>query len=409
MTSSYPTAGLETGVQRGFTWIRLKGDNGKVFMFVVPPGKPFPSEITFGNGHYRENKGFNPFDDTLPEHDAQLRDDHAMGEMDLQKWMDDLVPRPEGCEITSWIDTYSDCVRISARTWKNGRVETVTRRTNSKLDIVPQIREIYGYFERNCPAPTPDQEQAIIISSVGQAVLNACKKQGLDMFLAWHEENEKKDDQTAYGYPSITIDGTLFSAKGITKATFERKAGLRQLLLKMEMKDGHTYDEDQKGATLTLRLPPNETLLKGAKGKRLSDILGIPGAEECTIRTAREDRDETSPGRYSNHRMVFRSSLGNNRLNIPEPEEDTLEEVYRDLDMLIGPDGHFTSADGSVAYHLDRMDPRVQREVLAILKSGETLSLGKYGVPDIRAKPSGSHICHEWCDRVLLTKRGMQT
>lgn len=407
MTSSYPTAGLETGVQRGFTWIRFKGDNGKVFLFVIAPGTPFPSEITFGNGHYREGKGFNPFDDSLPKYDSQLRDDHSIAEMDLQAWMDSLVPRPETCEITSWVDAYSDCIRISARTWKNGRVETVTRRTNSKLDIVPQIQEIYGYFERNCPAPTPEQDQAIIISSVGQAILHACKKQGLEMFLAWHKENEAKDDKTIYGYPSVAIDGTLLAAKGITKVTFERKTGLRQLLLKIDLEGGHAYAEDQKGATLSLSLPPNETLLKGAKGKRLSDILGIPGADECTIRTAREDKDETSPGRYSNHRMVFRSSLGNDILVVPEVEEDSLEDVYRDLEALIGPEGHFMSADQSVAYHLDRMDPRDQREVLAILKSGETLYLGKYGVPDIRAKPSGSHIYHEWCDTVLLTKREM--
>ena len=389
---TYETTGLETGTERGFIWVRVVGQNGNPFYFTFPPGSEIPSNVTFDHNHYSTTRGPFPFSGKEFPESACIRAEFLFSEFDWETWLDEQVSRPSSCAIEIHVNRYSKDIHLYATTFRRGRVETVTRKIDGTRDILPQIKDAYGYFERNCPAPTSNQEKRIAISAVGIGLMSAMKKQGVDLIRSRHEDNENKDlSEKRYGYRSISVDGILINAEGIRKVTFERHTDHRQILVEVQLDAGHRYKEDEKGATTEIFGEYGEVLVSGARGRSLLSYVGLPGAETQRIRTSKMEWDEDS-GRKFGHRMRLRSSVENVAFIIPEGKEDTDEEVMRDLKSLIGPDAHFVTAEATIMRHLEGFDPRTLRQVLSLLKASGEVNLSEHGGEAINLKSPGGHI-----------------
>ena len=393
---THRTSTLESGTERGFTWYRIVGENGKTFNITFPPGADVPEELGLDSNRYTSTRGPFPFSDGSMPESSCLRDEYQFSDFDWEAWIEERVKKPATCDITLETGRYSKDIRLHATTYRRGRLEVVSRKIHGTRDPIPQIEEAYGYFERNCPAPTEAQRTAIAISKVGIGLMAAMKKQGCEIIRKWHEDNEEKDRTTTrYGYPSVSVDGTLMRATGIERVTFERETGHRQIIVKVQLEGGHRYDEDDKGATTEISGEYGDTIVSGAKGRDLGSYIGMPGTDGQKIRTSRMVHDQTSSGSKSNPRMVLRSSVENVEFIIPEVEADSDEDVMRDLVELIGPDAYFSSAEATVHLVLQRFDPRTLREILCVLKASHSVYLREYGGPMVTLKSPGGHISVE--------------
>ena len=400
---AYQTKDLPKGEERGFSWVRVVGENGRRFHFAFPPGTAIPDEVDFGDQRYQGTRGPFPFSGKDFPEQSCLRDQVGLSEFNWQEWLDEQVPRPASCEIEIEIVYMRKDIRLHATTYRRGRVETVTKRIDGEKDIVPQIKDAYGYFERNCPAPTDEERKAIAISTVGQAILHRIKKEGLDLLRDWHARMEERYwGDTSYGYPALSLDGILFEKDGISKVVFDRRAEHRQILVAIDFAGGHSYAEDDKGATTIVKGEYGETIVSGAKGRPLSVYLGVPGAGEQMIRVSKAERDPPSIGSNPNHRMRLRSSVENVALEIPEGTEDSDDQVMDDLRELIGPDGYFIRAEDGVMTHLSMFDARTMRRVLSILKADRQVGLEDHGGPQIRLKSPGGHISIDYAKDIAL-------
>lgn len=396
---TYYTKDLPQGEERGFKWVRVVGDNGKIFHFACAPGTEIPEKVDF-NGRFQNQREPFPFSDGDIGESTCMRDVGEFQDFDWVSWLDEHVRRPEGCDIKIVKGYMSKDIRLYAQTFRRGRIETVTRKIDGTKDLLPQVREAYGYYERNCPAPTEEERRMLAISSVGQQMLSHIKKEGLDLVRAWHEKMEERywSDQTAYGYPSLSVDGLLLTASGISKMTFERKAEHRQILVAIDFTDGHSYVEDDKGATTRIKGEYGDVIVTGAKGRTLSDYIGLPGADTQTIRTSGMEWDEESSKR-SNPRMKFRSSVENVAFEIPEGTDDTEEEVMSDLRELIGPEAYFVTAEAGIMTHLSVYPPRDLRRILSLLRAEKSVDLKDHGGPRITLKSPGGHISTDYAAR----------
>lgn len=403
---TYKTKDLERGEQRGFTWFKLQGAAGDAFHFAFPPGCKIPEEVSFGNSGCTVEGGPFPFEDGLMEEKKCMRDRHLFSEFDWESWIEEHIGFPKGCSIklniaqNGWIKKN---FHIEAETYRRGRVETVSRRIDGSRDIFPQIREAFAYFERNCPAPTDEERSRIAISEIGANLMGLMKKQGTDLIRKWHSENEEKDKtEKRYGYHSVSVDGVLIRAQGIQKVTIERHVDHRQLLVEIVFDAGHTYKEDEKGATYTVKGEYAESIVIGAKGRSLDKYVNIPGSEGQVIRTARMEHDEETPGRKTNPRMKLRTTVPTTIFEIPETSDDSDKEVMDDLKALFGPDGYFVTAEASVVPFLKGMDMRTLREALSVLKSSQNVFLREYSGHEVTLKSPGGHISIDYAKHEKL-------
>jgi len=400
---TYQTKDLPRGEERGFTWVRVTGENGIDFHFAFPPEVEIPEEVDFSHHRYESSRGPFPFSgEDFPEGTC-LRDTQSFSHFDWEDWLDGQVPRPVSCEIKIEIAYMHKDIRLHATTYRRGRVEIVTKRIDGGRDVIPQIRDAYGYFERNCPAPTEDQRKTIAISTVGNEMLRHIKKEGLDLFREWHASMEERYwSEKPYGFPALSIDSVLLENEAISKITFDRQPEHRQILVIIKFVGGHSYTEDDKGATTIIKGDYGETLVSGAKGRSLSLYIGLPGADKQIIRSSKSERDPPSKGSNPNHRMRLRSSVETMALDIPEGVEDSDEQVMEDLRALIGPEGYFMRAEDGVLTHLRNFDPRKMRRVLSILRSDRHVSLDDHGGPQITLKSPGGHISIDYAKDIAL-------
>lgn len=387
------TKDLPQGIERGFRWVRVIGDNGMTFHFTFPPGEEIPETVSF-DSYYTSHRGPFPFSDGDIEESTCLRHVSIWNDgVDWSTWLDGLLPRPEGCDIRIASAYYEKDIWLHATTYRRGRIETVTRKLDGSRDLLPQAREAYAYFERNCPAPTAEEREHVAISTIGQALLDHVLKEGLDMLREWHADSEERlSNRPDCGLPSLSIDGMLVKGHSIRKITFTRRSEHRQILVGVEFEDGHSYQEDEKGATTLIKGEYADALVIGAKGRKLSCYLGMPGADSQTVRTSRTEHDKISTGSSTNPRMRLRTSVANVALEIPQGEEEPDEDVMSHLDDLIGPHGYFSRAEAGIMTHLEKFTPRVLRRVLTILKAENRVDLEDHGGPDIRLKSPGGYI-----------------
>lgn len=373
----YETKNMEQGTQRGFTWLKHDSDKGNRVMYIIFPGEDVPETINPYNRLFGSGYGFFPFDESVKREENTLISATGMKNFDAEKWFDEQVKPPANCKIKINISTHNERVSFTAKTIRNNRIETVEKTIVTNIDPVTQLQKLYNYFAKNCPYSNDIEDLDYAISTIAQSAINACKVEGIRKFENWIELVRKSDQDGSYCSREVLIDSSIIDSNQIESMRFFLRNNVKQVFVELKIKDEHFYKEDEIGATSVINFIPAETIVKGAKGKSLASILGIPGAEESIIKKA----SIKSNGCTVLPRSFFhiRSSLENRQLEIPQKEEDTLEEVYDELDKLIGPDGYFRFMHEILEEDIRTMEPRTLRLMLSELKTSYSINLQDYG------------------------------
>jgi hypothetical protein len=393
---------LSEGVQRGFRWKVIEANEKKI-LYITSEDDVIDMNQSNFQGRFSSDQGFYPFEDGLFEWNVAYYSRSAFLDLDLEEWIAQYVSVPEGCEVRAYRNHYKSTIHLEARTYRNGRIETVGRKTDPRKDPIPQISKHYEFFRKKCPAPTPEQENQFTISGIGQSLLDSCKGDAVGLFRAWIQKYAErlKESSAHYYYPIMPIDGALLNSEGVEQVSFYVKKGFNQVFTEITLKDGHTYSEDEKGSTLHLAIEPNDALISGAKGMPLSKLIGIPGADKAIIRTAVGKSEKTDSGKMVKG-MRFRASFSLDILRIPEQREDPIEDVYRDIANLMGPNGYYKQSEHIVAWHLALLEPRNLREVLSLVRGRAHVNLKDYGGPDMTLEDKNGSIRQGYSSFVRL-------
>lgn len=395
------------GEERGFMWRRYTGENGKKFLIVHGQGQSFPTEeeISKNLGYAYSDKHVYPLTDGVAEGiDIVSYHNNSMASGDLIKHWARSIPTPPSCRIEVDYSPYgSDPVlTLAALTIRHGRLERVERRIrrNHKHieDCLPAILDIYAYFERNCPAPSEGEADRITISTVGHALVALVDTDSADRIARWHAKCEDKNNPYI---GSVAIDGIGISAKGIEKLTLKRSPKQRQVLVDINLEGGHIYREDGRGATVEIMTTPADAIVAAARGKALSDMVGIPGAGQSTIRTSSKGEHVYGP---NNVRPYIRLRATHEAVDfeLPTGSPEGPEETMKQLEALMGPDGHFKHCEAGLAAIFEDLDAILLKRILATLKASEQVWLKDYGLPDICIAVSGERIYQSYSNSVSL-------
>lgn len=374
----YKTENMEQGTQRGFTWLKHDSDKGNRLMYILFPGEDIPETISPYNRKFESKVGFFPFDKSIEREENTFVSTVGLKNFDAEKWFSEQIEPPANCKIKIHISSHNERISFAAKTIRNNRVETVEKTIATDIDPVPQLQKLYDYFAKNCPYSSDIEDLDYAVSTVAQSALNACKAEGIRKFESWMELVRKSNQDGSYcSIRDVLIDSSIIDSNQIETMRFFLRSNVKQVFVELKIKGEHSYKEDEIGATSVINFIPTETIVKGAKGKSLGSILGIPGAEESIIKKA----DIKSNGCTVLPRSFFhiRSSLENRQLEIPQKEEDTLEEVYDELDRLIGPDGYFRFIHEILEESVRAMEPRKLRLMLSDLKTSYSVNLQDYG------------------------------
>jgi len=400
------TANMERGTQRGFTWLRYIGEKGSVIMHVIAPGGDIPDVINTHHRYFESGIGFYPFDDTIEKGEYVSHSAAALRDFDAKSWFDEIIPPPENCSIEIKTSTNRLDLRVIATTIRNNRLQKVTRRLEADKDPIPQIEKAYKYFANNCPSPPQNAGKEYAISTVGQSVLNSCKADAITKVSDWLEKIKNADGGQNNGYwNDVVIDKTMTESNSVESIRFFKITGIKQVFVDINLKGDHSYKEDETGATVAINIVPAETIIKGAKGQKLSTFLGIPGAEQSVVKTAalKENDDKIFPKKW----FHLRCSTSNETLKIPEKKEDTIDDVYRDLEDLIGPKGYFTMIESVLENHINAIEPRSLRTFLSNLKTSYSVNLEDFGGPDVTVKNHHGIIKIDYC-KIMKTESRIQ-
>lgn len=337
---------LEEGSAKGLFWELRERHDGKREIYFC-----FKKENKYKNSFYLTEESFNPFEkDEIPSFDVIVR---KISNSDFQEWIRENFPPPEKCKIIYNYDEYSNRLSISAFTWKNNRVQKVGKSLKTKSNFSSKIEEIYGYFERNCPAPTKEQESVLAISGIGQEIVNSLYGEGIKILTDMIDLSKRYADRSH----KAEVPGCLIKSNSIESVTFQKTASQNQILVKAFFKDNHSYIENSTGADIEINIEPSEAFMKSAKGKKVSDVIEIPGSENCKIKQeGKINAEETG--------MIFRIENKNKHIVIPEGHHEEESKIRYDIDQLYGQNGEIHKAEYLAIRIIDSLSIHEKRRAL---------------------------------------------
>lgn len=386
---------LVHGTVRGLTWFEVPSANLKSAtrpkgpVTVLSPLGDLPSDaiehamLTCSSKYNYLTTAFPfmPFDTAaeMPGRTvAYMR--NTFDDEDVNRWASEHLDVPATVSLRFVMDQYKNTMHVLARTMKNGRRVTISRKLRTDVPLDEALADHLPYLVRNCPRVEEGQPEFTCGAHLA-AMLTRVGAHGRRAIEAWVERHRNED---ATRIAPLTLSGMVVGEETIANIILTMGPGGRDVHASVRLHDGHTLHDDATGTEIALSASLPEAIRASLAGRTFGEVLDAPWARHLRIRTVRGDE-------LSLRLRAFSEGAG---FQIPVADAPTDEEATAQLVRIAEADPDREVSHAAIPL-LKSMDRGHLAAALSLLEVQTVLDLEPFGKPGWMLRSKGGEIVVE--------------
>jgi hypothetical protein len=169
---------------------------------------------------------------------------------------------------------------LAATTLRKGLPTQIKKKIDTSVVPDKQIAEILEYFEKKCPKVPLEETEKYGCGSYVKNILSKTTPELKIYIDDWVYNADKYHDELKI--PLELIEGL----EHIKDITLKRSKVSKKILSKIRLTELN-IEEDDSGITFNFARSFPETVISAMKGRKISEVIDLPWAQNLTIRTAK--------------------------------------------------------------------------------------------------------------------------